>query len=125
MYCPSEKSLVNGDKMSKKSLKIEEGTCVVLHLHNPREKLWGLITDISMAGVQIRGIDLHTFDDWVRMITRNEQNIALTHVFFPMWRVERITLDETVGEIPSLQEVFQLRVGVSLKEYLGEDELVS
>ncbi|KAF0244561.1 MAG: hypothetical protein FD167_3625 [bacterium] len=109
----------------KKPFKIEEGTCVVIHLHSPREKLWGLITDISMAGIQIRGIDLHTFDDWLRMITRNEHNIALTHVFFPMWRVERITFDETVGEIPSLQEVFQLRVGISLKEYLGEDELIS
>lgn len=109
----------------KKPIKIEEGACVVIHLHSHREKLWGLITDISMAGVQIRGIDLHTFDDWVRMITRNEHNIALTHVFFPMWRVERIALDETVGEIPSLQEVFHLRVGISLIEYLGEDDLVS
>jgi hypothetical protein len=111
--------------MSRRPLKIEEGTCVVLHLHNPREKLWGLITDISVAGIQIRGVDLHTFDDWVRMITRNEQNIGLTHIFFPMWRVERIALDETVGEILSLQEVFHNKVGMTVKEYLGEDELIS
>ncbi|MFY9224004.1 MAG: hypothetical protein WAQ98_15140 [Blastocatellia bacterium] len=111
--------------MPKKPFKIEEGSCVVLHLHNPREKLWGLITDISVSGIQIKGIDLHTFDDWVRMIMRNEHNIALTHVFFPMWRVERITLDETVGEIPSLQKVFELRVGMSLLDYLGEDDLIS
>jgi hypothetical protein len=98
--------------------RIEPGHWILLNLHTPREKLWGQLLDISSAGVQIRGIDLHTFDDWVRAITRGEINIGLTHIFFPLWRVERLALDETVGEILSLTEMFQARVGVRLTDYL-------
>jgi hypothetical protein len=35
-----------------------------------------------------------------------------------MWRIERITLDETVDEIPSLAETFFARVGLTIDEYL-------
>lgn len=106
-------------------LRIEEGTCVVLSLHNPREKVWGPLADISPAGLQVRCIDLNTFDDWVRMVINQEYNIGLTTAFFPMWRVEKMSLDECVGEIPSLQELFRLRVGMTLREYLGEDDSTS
>lgn len=102
-------------------LKIQEGMAVVINLHSPREKIWGVLADLSPAGVQIRGIDLNTFDDWVKMVTQNERNIGLTYIFFPMWRIERISLDETVGDILSLQEIFQARVGLSLYEYLGNE----
>ena len=113
--------------MSKKnaSMKIHEGLTVVVNLHSPREKIWGRLADLSPAGIQIRGIDINTFDDWVRMIMRNERNIGLTYVFFPMWRVERLSLDETVGDILSLEEQFQVRVGLSLDEYLGSGEPIS
>ncbi len=106
-------------------IKIEEGMCVIVNLHSPREKVWGLLADLSPAGVQVRGIDLNTFDDWVRMITRNERNIGLTYVFLPMWRIERLLLDETIGDILSLQELFRMRVGISLQEYLGGNEPIS
>jgi hypothetical protein len=99
--------------------------CVVINLHSPREKIWGLLADLSPAGLQIRGIDVNTYDDWIRMITRNERNIGLTYIFFPMWRIERMLLDETVGDILSLEEQFSLRVGVSLAEYLDTNELAS
>jgi hypothetical protein len=98
--------------------RIQPGDWVLLNLHTPREKLWGQLLDISSAGIQLRGIDLHTFDDWVRATMRGETNIGLTHVFFPMWRVERLALDETVGEILSLTEVFRARTGISLADYL-------
>lgn len=102
-------------------LKIQEGMTVIISLHSPREKIWGVLADLSPAGIQIRGIDLNTFDDWVRMVAHNERNIGLTYVFFPMWRVERISLDETVGDIRSLEEIFQTRVGMRLCEYLGNE----
>ncbi|MEW6736635.1 MAG: hypothetical protein AB1489_35425 [Acidobacteriota bacterium] len=105
--------------------KIQEGMCVVVHLHSPREKIWGILADISMAGLQVRGIDLNTFDDWIRMITRNERNIGLTYVFLPMWRIERMSLDETIGDIISLEDQFNLRVGVTLQEYLGTGDPIS
>jgi len=98
---------------------IMPGSAVVVYLHSPREKLWGLMNELSPAGIFLRGIDLNTFDDWTRMIVRGERNIGLTHVFLPMWRIERVALDETVDEIPSLADKFYTRVGISIIEYLG------
>ncbi|HKP87017.1 MAG TPA: hypothetical protein VJZ26_13020 [Blastocatellia bacterium] len=98
---------------------IRPGSPVVVYLHSPREKLWGVMNELNQAGVYLRGIDLNTFDDWTQMIVRGERNIGLTHSFLPMWRIERVTLDETVDEIPSLADKFYTRVGISISEYLG------
>jgi len=53
------------------------------------------------------------------MIVRGERNIGLTHMFLPMWRVERISLDEAVDDLPSLADTFYSRVGLTVREYLG------
>jgi hypothetical protein len=98
---------------------IAKGSAVIVYLHSPREKLWGLIRELTAAGVFLRGIDLNTFDDWVQMIIRGERNIGLTQVFFPMWRVERIAMDETIDDIPSMSDQFYNRVGMTVEEYLG------
>jgi hypothetical protein len=36
-----------------------------------------------------------------------------------MWRVERVLLDESVGEIHSLGQLFAKRIGMSVTDYLG------
>lgn len=95
------------------------GLPVVVYLHSPREKMWGVLLDLNPSGAFVRGIDLNTFDDWTRMIVRGERNIGLTHVFLPMWRIERLVLDEAVDEIPSLADRFYSRVGLTIDEYLG------
>ncbi len=100
---------------------IEPGAPVIVNLHTPREKIWGVLRELNAAGVFVRGIDLNTFDDWVQMIVRGERNMGLTHVFVPMWRVERVTLDESVDEIPSLAARFHTRVGLTVSEYLDAD----
>ena len=92
---------------------------VVVYLHSPKERLWGLLLDIPVAGVFLRGIDLNSFEDWMRMVVRGEHDIGLTHIFLPMWRVERVALDETIGEIPSLADRFYATVGLTIHEYLG------
>ncbi|HXG67562.1 MAG TPA: hypothetical protein VNO70_20840 [Blastocatellia bacterium] len=97
---------------------IEPGATVVVYLHSPREKLWGVLKELNAAGVFMRGIDLNTFDDWTQMVARGERNIGLTHVFLPMWRVERVNLDETIDDIPSLADRFFERVGLTVNEYL-------
>jgi hypothetical protein len=95
------------------------GSPTVVYLHSPREKVWGILLSLNAAGVFVRGIDLNTFDDWTQMIVRGERNIGLTHVFLPMWRVERVVLDEAVDDIPSLADRFYSRVGITIHEYLG------
>jgi hypothetical protein len=98
---------------------LEPGAAVVVYLHSPREKVWGIVKGLSSAGVFVQGIDLNTFDSWVQMIIRGERNMGLTHVFLPLWRVERIALDETIDDIPSMSDMFYSRVGISVAEYLG------
>ena len=98
---------------------IVPGSPVIVYLHSPREKLWGVLYELTMSGVFLRGIDLNTFEDWMQMIVRGERNIGLTHLFLPMWRVERVTLDETVDDIQSLADKFYSRVGLTITEYLG------
>jgi hypothetical protein len=105
----ADSSLING---------LAPGSPVVVYLHSPKEKLWGILKDLNGAGAYIRGMDLNSFDDWVRMIIRGERNIGLTHVFLPMWRVERISLDESVDDIPSLADRFYSQAGLTVHEYL-------
>lgn len=100
---------------------IEAGAPVIVNLHSPREKIWGVLRELTTAGVFLRGIDLNTFEDWVRMIVRGERNMGLTHIFLPMWRVERVALDESVDDIPSLAAQFHARVGLTVGEYLDVD----
>ena len=100
---------------------IEPGTPVIVNLQNPREKVWGIMRELNAAGVFVRGIDLNTFDDWVKMIVRGERNMGLTHVFFPMWRIERVALDESIDDIASLADQFYTRVGLTVAEYLDRD----
>jgi len=98
---------------------IAPGQPVIVYLHSPREKLWGLLYELNAAGVFLRGIDLNAFDDWTQMIVRGERNIGLSHVFLPMWRVERLSLDETIDDLPSMADRFFQRVGITVNEYLG------
>jgi hypothetical protein len=39
-------------------------------------------------------------------------------LFFPMWRVERISKDEAAGGVPSLWEQFEKRTGLTIQELL-------
>lgn len=100
---------------------IPAGSPVVVYLHSPKERLWGILNDLSSAGAYLRGIDLNTFDDWTQMVARGERNIGLSRMFLPMWRVERITMDETIDDIPSMADKFYARVGLTIEEYLGMD----
>ena len=80
---------------------MEPHSIVVVSLHTPKEKVWGELIAIHQAGITLRGIDLNSFDDFVRRINGPEgERIGLPTLFFPMNRVERIALDEPSGAIP-------------------------
>lgn len=97
---------------------IEAGAAVVVVLHSPREKCWGVLDRISAAGVFLRGLDLNAFDDWVRAVAHDEPFMGPSDMFFPMWRVERMTRDEAAGGVPSLKEQLEQRTGRKLQEFL-------
>ena len=100
---------------------LKKGAPVLLVLHSPREKCWGMLDEITAAGVFLRGLDLNAFDDWVGSIVHNEPFFGLGSLFFPMWRVERIARDETSGEVPSMCQQVEERTGRSFEELMKDD----
>jgi hypothetical protein len=94
---------------------------VIISLHTPKEKVWGELLAIHTPGVTLRGIDINSFDHFVRQINGPDgERVGLPTIFFPMNRIERIALDESSGAIPSLAEIFARKVGRSLVEYLAQ-----
>lgn len=98
-------------------MKFDSGDSVIIILRDPREKLLGILDEITTAGITLRGIDLSYFEDWVRSIVADEPHLPMNDYFFPMWRVERMTRDEPTGEIPSMAEQFEERTGKNLVEF--------
>jgi len=99
------------------------GSPVVLYLNAPKEKMWGLLVSIDPAGIVVRGLDLRVFDDWMRQeARRDEVFIGLSTVFYPMYRVERMEQDETLGAMISFADRFALEVGRTVRQAAGLDE---
>ena len=95
------------------------GTCVVLYLHSPREKHWGLLLQLDGAGLWLRGIELDSFDAWARQQASPEVgHMGLSTFFVPHIRVEKVVLDERVGPVPSMAERFAAITGRPLDAYL-------
>ena len=101
---------------------MEIDNIVIVSLTSPKEKMWGQILLLETQGVTVRGIDLESFDDFIRQVIKQEETaVGLNTVFFPMHRVERIMVDEPSGSIPSLSQRFHAKIGLTIQEYLGID----
>jgi hypothetical protein len=99
---------------------IRPGSLVIVHLVNPTEKFWGVLQELGVAGVMLRGINVSSFDDWMAQAARRgDQTLGLSTMFVPLFRVERMFLDEPVGEVESYRQRFQRRVGLPIERYLG------
>ena len=99
---------------------IGPGSIVILYLVNPTEKYFGVLESLTRPGITVRAINLSSFDDWLRSVANDlEPSLGLATVFFPLSRVERMFLDEQVGEVESLSQTFERRIGQSVQEYLG------
>ncbi len=93
---------------------------VIVNLVNPKEKFWGVLRSLSPAGLTLRAINLDLFEDWMRQIVHGEEmTIDLVTMFFPLFRLERLFLDESIGSIKSYSEYFSEVVGVRPENYFG------
>lgn len=97
--------------------KVETGESVIVILREPREKIVGILHEINISGVFVRGVDLSYFDEWTRSIKNGEQFLPMQDYFFPMWRIERISRDESSPDVPSLEQQFRQRTGFDLIEF--------
>ena len=100
---------------------MDPGSIIVLHLVEPSEKYWGALGSLTAAGVTLRAINLDSLDDWMRAIAYEEEaaGLGLSTLFFPLRRVERMFLDEPVGGIESLSQMFERRTGTAAADLLA------
>jgi hypothetical protein len=98
---------------------MKAGSFVLVHLSSPREKFWGLLEHSDPSGVTLRGFGVEGFEAWLREIVRDgAPTFSPATVFFPLHRVERISLDETIGEAVSFADRFRRAVGEDPRSYL-------
>lgn len=99
------------------------GSPVLLYLREPQEKLWGVLRRLDPTGVIVEGIDLGSFEDWVAQIERDEESVVGPSVIFvPMLRLEKLLLDRSSGDLPSLADRFERRTGRTVLEVLNGGE---
>ena len=99
---------------------IDAGSIILAHLQNPTEKFWGVLLRLDPIGVQLRGLNVSSFDDWLSQAVSGETpTLAPATMFIPLARVERLFLDEEVGAVESYSQRFARRVGLTVEEYLG------
>ncbi len=98
-------------------MKIKNGESIIIVMQNPREKIFGVLHEINAAGVFVRGIDLEYFDEWTTAIKNGEQFLPMQDAFYPMWRVERLTRDESSDALDSMAEQFEQKTGLKITEF--------
>ena len=101
-------------------IDLAPGAPVLVYLHSPREKVFGVLLSLEPAGVAVRGLDLVSLEDWIRQEARGDTpGLSLASVFYPMARVERVERDETVGELEGLADRFRRLTGRDVVEAAG------
>ena len=101
-------------------MSLAPGSVVIVHLRDPKEKYWGVLDRIETVGIQLRGLNISSFDDWMAQAASDDPPaIGLALMFVPMSRVETIFLDQQVGEVESYCQRFARRVGVSVEAFIG------
>jgi hypothetical protein len=98
----------------------EPHSLVIINLVQPKEKFFGVLRALSAAGLTMRAVNLDSFDDWIHQIARAEDSeIEMVTMFVPLFRVERIFLDEPAGAVKSYAQRFEAVVGRTVADYLG------
>ena len=96
----------------------DEGSRVLLTLHSPRQKFFGVLLRLAVAGVEMRAVPLEALEDLARQIRAGERT-GVSTMFFPMHRVEQMVLDASEGDLPSLSESFAAQAGRGVEEVFG------
>jgi hypothetical protein len=97
----------------------DPSSLVIVNLVNPKEKFFGVLSALSPAGITVRAINLESFEDWMRQLARGDDpNLDLITMFVPLFRVQRIFLDEPSGLIKSYGQRFEEVVGMTIQQYL-------
>jgi hypothetical protein len=102
-----------------RSFDLSPGAPVIVHLHSPKEKLWGLLVSLSPAGIVVHGLDLEAFEDWMRQEIRREEGVCPGTHFFPLTRVVRMDRDDSSPGLPGCADRFHVATGRTVFEVTG------
>ena len=103
-----------------KKLGLEPGVPVLVYLHSPREKVFGMLLSLDQSGISVRGLDIVSLEDWMRQEMRGETSgLGLASAFYPMWRIERMERDESTDELEGLADRFEGATGRRFSEAAG------
>ena len=80
------------------------GDFVTLYLLDPMERYWGKLIGLSEAGVTLRCIDVKEIETFKYQFHKQEQVVFPQTTFYPMRRILKMDLDESIGEVPSVIE---------------------
>ena len=98
---------------------IEEGSLVIVHCSNPREKMWGAVVRLDAAGVVVRGLDLGSAEDWLRQEKGGSETLIQPTTFFvPMHRLLRLDLDESSAVVSSFGDRYAEACGRDVRDAL-------
>ena len=101
-------------------LPFQSGQLVVAVLREPRERVWGCLLGLEGAGVALRGVDLHPWEEILSLVRRGEADqVSLSTRFIPMHRLENLYLDEASSGVSSLGEEFLRRTGQDAQGFLS------
>lgn len=104
---------------------ITVGQCVIVYLGAPREQIFGLLLEMNASGVVLRGLSVGSVDDWLRELSPEwaeaSAGYGLATTFYPMHRVEKMTLDEAAyGAVP-IHQRFVERTGIDFIEFIRRE----
>jgi len=102
-------------------MPIELHSLVVVSCHTPIEKLWGVLLRLDHVGVELRGLDVASVEDWLAQEREpgDSHFIVPSTVFVPLHRVERVYLDEGSPLAPSFEERHREDSGGDVRVALG------
>jgi len=70
-------------------------------------------------GVNVRGSDLESLDDFTRLVKSGEA-VSASVVFFPIDRGPRIEQVNRNGELPALAQQFRAKTGIDVRKFFQE-----
>ena len=102
---------------------MKPGAAVVVYLQEPREQVWGVLRALEPHGVVVEGLEIASFDGWMRCVEEGSGwRSQISVQFFPTHRVQRVVLDRGDENAPSLSERFEARMGASVGHFIGSGD---
>ena len=101
---------------------LKPGSYVHVYLVEPSERWWGRLLELSVAGVTLRGINVDQIEAFKYQFNNRPRAVFPLTVFFPMRRIQKVDLDESWDELPSILDGVVEVTGLSAEEILPLDQ---